>query len=62
MSTIGPEDVAYVAQLAAYRALLQKIYPERQIVCALLWTYDARLMDIPSEMLDHAFARMAKAG
>ncbi|MAW81770.1 MAG: double-strand break repair helicase AddA [Parvularcula sp.] len=55
-------DSAYVAQLAAYRALLQEIYPERQIVCALLWTYDARLMDIPSEMLDHAFARMAKAG
>ncbi|WP_375201976.1 double-strand break repair helicase AddA [Hyphococcus sp.] len=51
-------DPAYVAQLAAYRALLQEIYPEHEIVCALLWTYDARLMAVPSEMLDHAFARL----
>ncbi len=55
-------DPAYIAQLAAYRALLQEIYPGREIVCALLWTYDARLMDIPAEMLDHAFARLKMAG
>ncbi|WP_428407084.1 double-strand break repair helicase AddA [Hyphococcus sp.] len=55
-------DGAYVAQLAAYRALLQEIYPGREIACALLWTYDARLMGVPSEMLDHAFARLQKAG
>lgn len=55
-------DPVYVAQLAAYRALLQEIYPGREIVCALLWTYDARLMAVPAEMLDHAFARMKKAG
>ncbi|GJL91454.1 double-strand break repair helicase AddA [Hyphococcus sp.] len=55
-------DPAYVAQLAAYRALLQEIYPGRQIVCALLWTYEARLMEVPAEMLDHAFARIKKAG
>jgi ATP-dependent helicase/nuclease subunit A len=55
-------DPAYIAQLAAYRALLQEIYPGRQIACALLWTYDARLMDIPSEMLDHAFARIRLTG
>ncbi|MFC2951062.1 double-strand break repair helicase AddA [Marinicaulis aureus] len=51
-------DPAYVAQLAAYRALLQEIYPDHEIVCALLWTFDARLMAVPSEMLDHAFARL----
>ncbi len=55
-------DPAYVAQLAAYRALLQEIYPNREIACALLWTYDAQLMAVPSEMLDHAFARLQKAG
>lgn len=46
---------AYIAQLAAYRALLQDIYPRHQIDCALLWTYEARLMRVPAEMLDHAF-------
>ena len=55
-------DPAYIAQLAAYRALLQEIYPGREIACALLWTYDARLMDIPAEMLDHAFARIKQTG
>lgn len=45
---------AYVAQLAAYRALLQEIYPDREISCALLWTYDARLMPVPAALLDHA--------
>ncbi|MEE2690081.1 MAG: double-strand break repair helicase AddA [Pseudomonadota bacterium] len=46
---------AYIAQLAAYRALLQEIYPGHQIDCALLWTYEARLMRIPPALLDHAF-------
>jgi len=53
---------AYVAQLAAYRALLQEIYPTHQIEAALLWTFDARLMAIPTEMLDHAFARWLATG
>ncbi len=50
------EDVApgYIAQLAAYRALLQQIYPRHEIEAALLWTYDARLMPIPAEALDRA--------
>jgi len=51
------EDVApaYIAQLAAYRGLLQEIYPGRKIEAALLWTYDARLMPIPAAALDRAF-------
>lgn len=54
-----PEDIApaYIAQLAAYRALLQEIYPGHQIKTALLWTYEARLTAIPDALLDHAFAR-----
>jgi ATP-dependent helicase/nuclease subunit A len=52
------EDVppGYVAQLAAYRALLQEIYPSHQIEAALLWTYDARLMPVPAAALDKAHA------
>lgn len=53
---------AYIAQMAAYRALLQEIYPDRQISSALLWTYDARLMPVPDSLMDHAFARYVAAG
>jgi len=58
-----PDDIrranpAYIAQLAAYRALLQEIYPDHEIRCALLWTYAARLAEVPKDMLDHAFERM----
>jgi len=55
----GEVPDAYAAQLALYRALLQTIYPDHQIEAALLWTYDARLMPISAERLDHAFARAA---
>ena len=48
---------AYVAQLAAYRALLHEIYPNKSIEAALLWTSEARLAVVPGPMLDHAFAR-----
>ena len=55
-------DPSYVAQMAAYRALLQEIYPGREIVCGLLWTYDARLMTVPDVMLDHAAVRIGLTG
>ena len=57
------EDVspAYVAQMAAYRALLEEIYPGREIDCALLWTFESRLTPLPAAMLDHAFARYLAA-
>lgn len=45
---------AYVAQMAAYRAVLQKIYPKRVIRCALLWTETPHLMLLPAEMLENA--------
>ncbi len=47
---------AYLAQMAAYRGLLQEIYPGRKIEAALLWTFDARLMALPDALLDRAFA------
>ena len=59
---IGDADPAYIAQLAAYRALLQEIYPNHQIRSALVWTYEARLMPVPDAMLDHAFARILRPG
>ena len=56
------EDIAdsYLAQMAAYRGLLAEIYPDRKIESALLWTFEARLTPLPSDTLDHAFARFLK--
>ncbi|KAB7742696.1 double-strand break repair helicase AddA [Parvibaculum sedimenti] len=45
---------AYVAQMAAYRAVLAQVYPGREIVCALLWTDGPRLMPLPGDLLDEA--------
>jgi ATP-dependent helicase/nuclease subunit A len=41
----------YLRQLAAYQAALARIYPGREIRCALLWTEGPRLMPISPEML-----------
>jgi ATP-dependent helicase/nuclease subunit A len=47
---------AYVRQLALYRAVLQKIYPQRAVRTALLWTETLELMEISSSALDAALA------
>lgn len=41
----------YLRQLAIYRAALARIYPGREIRCALLWTEGPRLMPISPEIL-----------
>jgi ATP-dependent helicase/nuclease subunit A len=41
----------YLRQLAIYRAALARIYPWREIRCALLWTEGPRLMPISPESL-----------
>ncbi len=47
-------DVAelYLRQMAAYRAVLRRIYPDRPVCCALLWTDGPRLMKLSSWLLD----------
>lgn len=37
---------AYKAQMRAYRALLQEVYPGRLVRCFLLWTYGPRMMEL----------------
>jgi ATP-dependent helicase/nuclease subunit A len=51
----------YRTQMALYRAALQKIYPGKRIDCALVWTDGARLMPLPSALLDEEIARIAAA-
>jgi ATP-dependent helicase/nuclease subunit A len=43
---------AYLRQMAAYRAVVAEIWPERRIACALLWTDAPRLMPLPDALLD----------
>jgi ATP-dependent helicase/nuclease subunit A len=53
------EDVprAYLAQMAAYRALLQGLHPNKPVRCALLWTDAPRLMELPGDRLDAVLSR-----
>jgi ATP-dependent helicase/nuclease subunit A len=51
---------AYLRQLALYRAMLQKLYPQRVIRAALLWTETAELMEIPTPALDAELASMVR--
>jgi ATP-dependent helicase/nuclease subunit A len=41
----------YLQQLATYRAALERIYPDRPIECAILWTEGPRLMPISPALL-----------
>jgi ATP-dependent helicase/nuclease subunit A len=44
----------YLRQLATYQAALQRIYPDRPVACALLWTGGPRLMPIsPARLAGH---------
>jgi ATP-dependent helicase/nuclease subunit A len=47
---------AYVRQLALYRALLAKLYPQKPIRAALLWTETPELMEISASSLDAELA------
>ena len=48
----------YVRQLALYRAVLQKLYPERAVRAALLWTEKPEMMEILAPALDAELASM----
>lgn len=49
-----PERVAplYLRQMAAYRAVLGKVYPGLPVECRLLWTDGPRQMALPDALLD----------
>ena len=52
-----PKDVAavpqaYIAQLAAYRTALARMFPHKAVTAALLWTEVPHLMVVPPEMLE----------
>jgi len=44
--------VLYLRQMAAYRALLARLYPDRPVICVLVWTETASAMVLPQALLD----------
>ena len=48
----------YLSQLALYRAVLMRLYPDRPVRAALLWTEVPQLMEIPADALDAALAKL----
>jgi len=57
------EDVPppYVRQLALYRAVLAKLYPDKLVRAALIWTEVPDLMEFSGEALDAALALITSA-
>ena len=51
---IEDADPAYVLQLAVYVAVLKRLYPDRPVEGALVWTDGPRLMPIPQGLMDTA--------
>jgi ATP-dependent helicase/nuclease subunit A len=55
-----PDEVpgAYVRQLALYRSVLSRIYPDRPVRAALIWTEVPDLMEISAAELDRALTSL----
>ncbi|HUI97701.1 MAG TPA: double-strand break repair helicase AddA [Xanthobacteraceae bacterium] len=52
---------SYVRQLALYRAVLGKLYPDRPVRAVLIWTDVPDLMELSTEALDRALAGVTSA-
>ena len=42
----------YLRQMAAYRAVVQAIFPGHAVECHLVWTRSATVMTLPGALLD----------
>ncbi len=51
-ATDADTPVLYLRQLAAYRAVLRQIFPDRPVHCALVWTQAARVSMLADALLD----------
>jgi ATP-dependent helicase/nuclease subunit A len=58
-ATVAEVAPVYLCQMALYRAALAKVFPDRPIDCALLWTEGPSLMPLPAGLLDAQIARLA---
>ncbi|MBB5660750.1 double-strand break repair helicase AddA [Brevundimonas halotolerans] len=54
-------DPAYVRQLAIYWAVLRRLYPERTVEAALVWTDGPRLTPVPESLMRQALHALVPA-
>ncbi len=59
--TLSDVPDGYIRQLALYRAVLAKLYPDRPVRAALVWTELPDLMEVSGPMLDDALVRVTSA-
>ena len=59
--TLAEVPPSYIRQLALYRAVLGKLYPDRPIRAALIWTEAPDLMEVSPETLDQALTLVTSA-
>ena len=58
--SLGEAPVAYIRQLALYRAVLSRLYPQLPVRAALLWTETPEMMEIPAPALDAQLATIIR--
>lgn len=56
--TVEGVGEAYIAQMAAYREVLSRRWPDRPVRCLLVWTDGPKLMEIPANLMDSALGRL----
>jgi ATP-dependent helicase/nuclease subunit A len=56
--TLAEVPPSYVRQLALYRAVLRKLYPDRPVRAVLVWTDVPDLMELSGDILDAEIARL----
>jgi ATP-dependent helicase/nuclease subunit A len=49
---------AYISQMASYGALIEQIYPDKQIICYLLWTQNCSLTEVTKTARDSFVATL----
>ncbi len=59
--SLADVPASYLTQMALYRAILQPLYPDKVIECALLYTGGAKLVALPSERMDAALEALANS-
>ncbi|PCJ74479.1 MAG: double-strand break repair helicase AddA [Rhodobacteraceae bacterium] len=56
-NTAGETPEAILRQMGAYRAALTQIYPDRTVKVAIIWTYRAKMMELPEKITTEALLR-----
>jgi ATP-dependent helicase/nuclease subunit A len=59
--TLAEVPRSYVRQLALYRAVVARLYPDRSVRAALIWTDVPDLMEFSADVLDAEIVRLTSA-